>query len=291
MLLRFSYTIPALALLLMVGVAQFGAQKLQDRFESVKPTPAAAQAGPSYFATAIHPSIVKRLLGLRLLVADLLWIDTLVQVEPTKSTEQLSTFFWSFKTITALDPDNLYAYVIAGLYLSVIKDDIRGATAILRDGTNWMKDHPFSWPGAWQLPFTLGYNMIFEEHEFEEGGRWIAEAAKMPNAPEYVVALGRRAATEAGRLELGSRVLVNLYKKLSKPEERTAIEKKLSAITVRQQLLEINEKFQHFIESTGAYAFPKSRQFELFMQSGGVSRTDILGRSLFINSAGKVVSE
>ena len=189
-----------------------------------------------------------------------------------------------------LDPDNVTAYYIAGMYLSVVKDDVKGATAILREGVRHMETHPYNWDEAWRLPFALGYNLIFEEHDLDEGAKWIQRAAQFARAPQMVRTLAKHVATEAGRLEVGSRVLNEMYRQPIRPEEKKRIEAKMMVLAERQEVLELNEKFQVFLKSTRSYVFSKKKQFQLFMRSIGHSGKSLVGDPFEINDSGNIVA-
>ncbi|MBI2607181.1 MAG: hypothetical protein HYW49_13985, partial [Deltaproteobacteria bacterium] len=89
---------------------------------------------PKFLALSLDPRIIRRFLGVRILAADLVWIDTLIKSDIEREKKDFTTMYQAARVMTALDPDNYFAYYVLGLYLSVIKDDIKGATAFLRDG-------------------------------------------------------------------------------------------------------------------------------------------------------------
>lgn len=245
---------------------------------------------PQYIGISIDPRIVRRFLGVRLVVADLIWIDTLIKSDINREAEAFTSVYRAFKVITTLDPDNLLAYYVAGMYLSVIKDDIKGASAILHEGVEWMDTHRYVWKNAWRIPFSLGYNLIYEEQNVEEGGGFIRKAAELPNAPDIAKALARRVSTEQGRLEIAARVLNDVYERASRPEERQRIEAKMINVGVRRELLELNERFQEFLATTKANAFPRRRQFELFLRFINHSGRDMTGGAVYLNAMGKIAS-
>lgn len=274
----------AMAILCATGFTQDYVRRLSAGEIIFIPAPA------EFMGISIDPRIVRRLLGVRLVFADLIWIDTLIKSDTLHEQEPFSRVYRAFHTVVILDPDNLLVYYIAGSYLSIVKDDIKGASAILREGVQYMDTHSNSWSGAWRIPFTLGYNLIFEERDIDEGSKWIQRAAQFPNAPQMVLTLAKHVATEAGRLEIGSRVLNEMYRSATRIEDKKRIEAKMMDFSERQELYELNEKFQTFIISTKSNAFSKKKQFQFFMRSLGHSGKDMLGRKLGINDGGKVVA-
>lgn len=269
-------------LLLALGLVQASLEAFSPGDSALPPEPR------TYVGLSIDPRIVRRFLGVQLVVADLLWIDTLIKADIARATAPFSDIYRAFRKILQLDPDNLNAYYVAGLYLSVIKDDVRGATEILRAGMQYIESSKYG-RHSWIIPFTLGYNLMFEEHSFDEGGKWILRAGETPGAPPYVRALAARASTEQGRLEIGARILSDFYRHVSDPDQRTQIERKMLEIAARQEVLELNEKFEKYLTSTDAYAFPKKKQFELFMRWVGHGKNDLRGRVLGISATGKIM--
>jgi hypothetical protein len=272
----------AIGLILIVATAQ------NLVHQSIPVIESRAQGISGYLGTSIDPRIIRRLLGIRVLVADLVWIDSLIKGDVAHESQPFSTFYRAFRVVTQLDPDNIPAYYVAGMYLSVLKDDIPGATRILRDGTTYMKDHPYTWSESWKVPFALGYNLLFEEQEFEEGAQWVKQAASMPYAPKYVKDLAVKVNTEQGQLEVASRILDDMLRRVTRPEERQKIEHKMLVLATRQELIELGQKFETFLSTTGAYALPKQKAFNAFMKASEHSSKDLLGRPIRLNSYGKV---
>lgn len=245
-------------------------------------------APPQYIGVTVDPKVIRRLLGLRVVAADLIWIDAMIKADNAHESAAFTGLYRAFKAASELDPDNFQLHYVAGLYLSVIKNDVRGATVILREGAKRLESRGYSWDKSWQLLFALGYNLIFEEEEVEEGGRWITKAAELPNAPGHVKSLAAHVSTERGRLEVAAGVLNDMYRRTKNPEDRQRIEQKMIAITANQDLLELNEKFQAFLKQTGAYAFPRKRQLQVFLHSHHHPGVDLLKRKIVIDKTGRL---
>lgn len=276
-------TIVYVVICILAGVLQFSARRIVQGDTNFVVPP------PQYIGLSIDTRVVRNFVGVKLLFADLLWIDTLFKSDITREKVDYTTFYRAAKTIVELDPDNLLAYYVFGLYLSVIKDDIKGATSILRLGTQYVDSHPTSWDAAWKIPFSLGYNLIFEEHLFEEGGRWVLYASQMKGAPKYVTDLGAKVATESGRLDVASHVLGDLYRRATRADEREAIEKKMVKVAVAQELLELNDRFQKYKGTRDAHLLSPTRQFQQFLRLMVHSGKDMLGRKLGLKN-GSIVS-
>ena len=253
---------------------------------------------PEYLGASLDHRIMQRFMGLRIVAADLAWIDLIVKSDMIRGGQAFSPFYRAARTIVTLDPDHYYAYYIAGMYLSVVKDDIKGATALLRDGAQYIQkniskigENLSQQTSAWKVMFMLGYNLIFEEFEVEEGSYWITEAAKIPKAPLYVTSLAGRVSTEAGRFEVGEKVLADFHSKVTNDEDRKRIEQKMLDLTAKRELAELNERFQNFLRTTQAHAIEKERAFRLFLRSNNHSTRNMLGDTLKLNALGKIIAD
>ncbi len=252
---------------------------------------------PQYVGLTVNPKIVRQFLGLRFLVADLIWVDTLYKADIVREKKSFTDFYHAAKVIIELDPNNLYVYYFSGMYLSVIKDDIAGSTDILKEGANYLEGINLERSDSWRLPFALGYNLIFEEQNIEEGAHWIQKASQYEQAPPYLKSLAQRISTEKGRLEVGARILSDLHQRTLRTEagelaaeKRKRIEKKMLTIAHKQELLDLNERFSEFLLTTGGYHYSRNRVFNLFLRSMSHSGKDLYGKYLFLDLNGKIVS-
>lgn len=281
---QFKFWLISLGILLLSFLFQLGTHRFSG---NITPT---VEAPPVFLGTQVNPKIITRLLGSRLLVADMIWIDLLLKADHRHEGKPFTSMYEAAKTMLILDPTNYYAYYLVGLYLSVIKDDIKGATDILREGAKQLELNKgaYTRPEAWKVFFMLGYNLIFEEMETEEGSIWVQKAAALPQSPKYVKDLGKKVSTTHGKYEVASHVLADFYRKLEDPEQKKIVEEKMLNLALRQELIDLNEKFSTFLSTTEAYALPKKKAFQLFFRSIGRPRKDLLGRPLGLDSLGKI---
>lgn len=269
-------------LVLLAGLLQNTVRQIDVHSYALVPEQA------QYIGLSIDPRILKRLLGIRVLAADLVWLDLLIKADIRRTAEPFTPLYRAAKTVTVLDPDQFNVYYFAGMYLSVITDDIKGATALLRDGAQHierskLEDHPL----AWRVFFMLGYNLLFEELEVEEGSIWIKKAGNSSGAPLFVKDLARRISTEQGRLQVAARILADLYRRVTRPEERIQVEQKMLHLAVQQELVDMNEKFQTFLKHTDAVAFNREKAFKLFLHEYGIKK-NMLGKPLGLDKLGKI---
>lgn len=242
-----------------------------------------------YLGLSVRPEVVKRFLGLRLLVADLVWIDTLIKADIVHEGVDYTTLYQSFKLIFDLDPDNLFGYYIAGMYLSIIKDDSKGAIRVLRQGVSTMQKHQnmgVHWNKAWSLPFLLGFTLMFEEHEFEEGADWIRKAAAFEKAPQYVRGLAGVVEDSKEVYQSAGRILSELLSRTDREDERQRIRERLKDVMLRAELYDMNEHFRQFLRRVHSHA-PKAKLFKQFLRQYPGAR--VKEERLILDSEGNIV--
>jgi len=265
------------ALLFLVGLFF-----LQNQTRSLITGGAAIVPLPSqYLGTSIRPEVIRRFLGIRILAADLVWIDTLLKADIQHEGKPYTDVYRSFKTIFELDPDNLLGLHVAGIYLSVIKDDSKGAVAILSSGIETIEKHRklnALWKNAWGIPFLLGFTLMFEEHEFLEGAKWVRLAAREENAPKYVRGLANVIKDNRGVYESAGRILSDLLEKTQREDEKDKIRKKLEKIFLQSELSELNQRFDFFLGRIESKA-PKKIVLRQFLRENGISATAMFGNN------------
>src|SRR5206468_930206 len=100
--------------------------------------------------------------------------------------------------------------------------------------------------------------------------------------------LAEHVSTEKGRLDIGARVLNDMYRQASRPEEKKRIEGKMMELAARQELVELNEQFVSFVATSRASALPKKKQFQMFLRASGHKSRDLMNRPLEIDVYGKI---
>lgn len=101
-------------------------------------------------------------LGNKRLLSSLLWVQTLLEsdIEHYKKKDLNSWIYLRLKTIIALDPLFYHAYRYGGQYLSIIKDDIIGASDIYEKGL-------IQYPEDFWLNFHAGFHYYFEAQNID----------------------------------------------------------------------------------------------------------------------------
>jgi len=116
-------------------------------------------------AVNINRNILKMInIGNKRLIADLLWIQTLLEgdEEHYSKLDLNSWMYHRFMSIADLDPLFYENYLHGGMYLSIVKDDPRGAAELFEKGLKY-------YPEDYRLNYNAGYNYVFELDENKKG--------------------------------------------------------------------------------------------------------------------------
>lgn len=117
-------------------------------------------------------------LGNKRLLADLLWIQTLLESDVVKyrGGDLNSWMYLRFRSIAELDPKFYENYLYGGMLLSIVKDDLEGAADIYERGLK-------VYPGDYQLNYNAGFNYYFEMGNFEKGLFHLEQVIDHPKSP------------------------------------------------------------------------------------------------------------
>ena len=102
-------------------------------------------------------------LGFKRLGASFLWISTILEsdLDHYKKKDLNSWMFLRFNTISKLDPKFYENYIFGGMYLSIVKDDLIGASSLYKSGLSLF-------PNDYSLLKDAGYHFYFEVNDMEE---------------------------------------------------------------------------------------------------------------------------
>lgn len=95
--------------------------------------------------------------GFSNMVSSWLWVQTLLDsdIEQYQKNDLNSWMFLRFSTIIAIDPKFYEAYLFGGKYLSIIKDDVKGAEFVFNKGL-------LIFPNDFWLNINAAHNYFFE---------------------------------------------------------------------------------------------------------------------------------
>jgi tetratricopeptide (TPR) repeat protein len=117
-------------------------------------------------------------LGNKRLIADMLWIQTLLESDLVKYDRRdlNSWMYLRFRTISELDPKFYENYLYGGMLLSIVKDDLEGAADIYQRGIK-------HYPHDYKLNYNAGFNYYFELGNFERGLYHLEKVLEHPSSP------------------------------------------------------------------------------------------------------------
>lgn len=183
---------------------------------------------PSFFISKqnssvnLNPKLVSiTSLGHKRLISSLFWIFTIIESdhEHYKKKDLNSWMFLRFKFISELDPSFLQAYTFGGLYLSIIKDDIPGASEIYKKGL-------LLFPHNKELIKDAFYHFYFQANEKEFARNLLKKNLNIIQKETLLLSLLARHESSAGNLDLAYNILVN---RLSTLTENSPLYKKIRA--------------------------------------------------------------
>jgi len=125
-------------------------------------------------------------LGFNQILADILWLKV-VQVlgEPEVRASDYEWLSHALDVITTVDPQFVSAYDIGGTALAELAGRVDWSNALLEKGIA-------ANPQVWRLPFQMGFNAFFHQHEYIRAAEYMALAARLPGRPAYVPELAAR---------------------------------------------------------------------------------------------------
>jgi len=120
-------------------------------------------------------------LGQKRLITDFLWVTTLIESdhEHYKKKDLNSWMYHRFDSLLTLDPRFLSAYQFGGQYLSVIKDDIDGATDIYNRGLE-------VYPNDYKLNFYGGAHHQIELKDYKRAIELYEKILHYPQASRFL---------------------------------------------------------------------------------------------------------
>lgn len=126
-------------------------------------------------------------LGQKRLISSLLWIATIIESdhEHYKGKDLNSWMYLRFKTISILEPEFYELYNFGGPYLSIIKDDIEGASELYEKGL-------LHFPDDRKLLFNSGFHFYYEAKDNQRAILSLRKMAKLyPETPLLIPTLAR----------------------------------------------------------------------------------------------------
>lgn len=152
-------------------------------------------------------------LGLKRLISSTLWIATIIESDHDhyKNKDLNSWMFLRFNSISNLEPLFYENYAFGGPYLSIIKDDLPGASYIYDKGLS-------HYPDDFSLLRDSGFHYYFEVGDPKKAFSSYSKLRNNPRATTLMITTLARLESGNGDLEDAFHLLMNQYVKINDKE-------------------------------------------------------------------------
>lgn len=178
-------------------------------------------------------------LGLKRFISSSLWISTIIEsdVEHYKQKDLNSWMFLRFNSISILEPMFYENYTFGGIYLSIIKDDIPGASIIYNKGLALF-------PNDFVLLRDAAFHFHFEANDFERSYQLHSKLINHPNASAIIISSFARLEKERGNTDAAFNILASKLAQLKDQNSFLALKIKnhLYALKAEKDLNCLNKK-------------------------------------------------
>jgi hypothetical protein len=184
--------------------------------------------------------------GFRNVMADIAWLQAVQVAGNLKLTPTAYDRLYALLNVEAdLDPKFEIPYLLGGLVLGESTPHARKALHVLSRGKE-------QYPADWRFPFYMGFTHYFSLGDGAEGGRAMAEAARLPGSPAYLPGLATRMLTEAREPEAALKLLEPIAQQESDPARRAVLERRIREVTVERDLQALDRAVESYREKMGA---------------------------------------
>jgi hypothetical protein len=243
----------AAALLLLASI--------ELRWESAQRHDAMADARAQLRLLPNGEFVKAMVLGYHHVAADLLWLN-IVQVLGERDV-RLADYEWLYhalNVVTSLDPHYAYAYDVGGVILAELAGRVDRSNALLEKGMT-------ANPGAWRLPFQLGFNAFFHQQDYVRAADYMAIAARLPGRPAYVPELAARLYVEGQQPALALDFLDVMERQTDDVQVLARLERRKAEVIVERDLTLLEEAVQRYTARTGE----RPQTFEALIQAGDLA--------------------
>lgn len=185
-------------------------------------------------------------LGYNEVVADAMWLRTIQdfdycerrqnnEIDPNAFRCERGWVFTMIDAITELAPNFLQPYESGALMLTVVVNDIEGASVIFDKGVS-------RFPNYWPILYSASYQAMVEEKNLSKAASLLDRAAQH-GAPAWTRSLASRLHQKEGQLDLAKAVLENAVATASDPLNASLFQRRLSEVNA-----EIKRQKQEHIE-------------------------------------------
>ena len=158
--------------------------------------------------------------GQKRLISSAMWIATILEsdLEHYKKKDMNSWMFLRFKTISEMEPRFYENYRIGSVYLSIVKDDLPGASYIYEKGLK-------EFPNDYFLLKNSAFHYEFEVGDTKRAYELYSILKNHPKADSIILSIAARLESEFGSRQTAFDLLWTEYEKL--PEKNSFMPKKI----------------------------------------------------------------
>lgn len=159
-------------------------------------------------------------LGQKRLISSLLWIATIIESDHDhyKEKDLNSWMFLRFNTISVMEPLFKETYIFGGQYLSIIKDDLPGASYIYDKGLKL-------YPNEYTLLRDAGFHYYFEVGNFQKAHSIYKKLINYAEATPLMISTLARMESQEGNLDDAFNLLMARYQQI--PDKESVVAKKV----------------------------------------------------------------
>lgn len=170
------------------------------------------EIGPQETTVHFNETLVKALmLGQYRLSSSILWSETLLRsdIKHYNKGDLNNWMFHRLNLITTLDPYFYISYLYGAVYLSIIKDDLQGASTIYEKGLS-------IFPNDFDLNYNAAFHYYFEVNDHSKAIEKLEKIIDHPRASSLLKRIYSRLKAEKGNLQDAFVIISGLYKKAPK---------------------------------------------------------------------------
>lgn len=189
--------------------------------------------------------ILKFNLGFKRLVSSFLWISTVLEsdIDHYKNKDLNSWMFLRFNTISVLEPKFYENYALGGPYLSIVKDDLTGASIIYDKGLKLF-------PDDFYLLRDAGFHYHFEMGDYSKSFEIYSKLRHHKQANPVIISNLARLETERGNLAVAFDLLLDQLNSIQDKESFLAkkVRSHLYSVKAEIDLNCLNKKLKNCSE-------------------------------------------
>ncbi len=167
-------------------------------------------------------------LGQKRLISSIIWIETLMNADTEhfdESSGEHSWLFYRFRGIVTIDPKFYEAYLYGAKYLSIIKDEPKGAQIILDKGLA-------VYPNDYRLHYYAAYNQYIELNNSAKSLKHYHFLVNHPKSKNHPIIHGiyARVLAQEDSKEDAYFVMYNMYQQLEDPTLKDVYRRRLEEL-------------------------------------------------------------